>query len=236
MAVRCAGREFLVIALYLRPDEAGENELALAEVAVLIKEHRSPYLVAADWNREPADLMHEPWLKRVGGVPLAPGNTTWTCNQGQTRMLDFAVASPGLAPLLDVVAHEGGPWIPHKGLRITIRDLARVVWVRKQIVPQLLPQHYGPTWPWSEYCSRAEGQLGSTGGARHDYWFRPGSADEELSHEYAVISLAYALEQCDRAVLSADDAYRHCGRGLPPRFRWEEALPPTKPGNGKAVG
>ena len=52
----------------------------------------------------------------------SPSNTQFTCMQGQRRMLDFVVATPQLGEVMDVVAHEGGPWTPHLGLQIAIHS------------------------------------------------------------------------------------------------------------------
>ena len=43
-------------------------------------------------------------MDRVKGSILPPTNVTWTCSQGQKRMLDFAVVSTQIAPMVKVTA------------------------------------------------------------------------------------------------------------------------------------
>ena len=173
----------------------------------------APYLVMADWNMEPHELQASPWVDRAQGIIYERSNTEWTCNQGQRRMLDYVVGSPSLVDLLVIEASEGHPWTPHKGLHIRVKDFAEVVYVRRPLTPQRLPEQSGPTAAWVDLWGQAAEQVGNERVAA-TYWVREGAANEELGRDYVVLSRTFELEKCARAGLTEAEVKEACRQGL----------------------
>ena len=68
----------VVVVAYFRPDEPDEDAAITEDISTMLLSLGGAWVLVADWNRTPADLIEDPWLELVGGgvvvVPLA-----WTC-------------------------------------------------------------------------------------------------------------------------------------------------------------
>ena len=76
----------------------------------------------ADWNCPPSELRQQQWLQQLQAVVLEPRNATptcWTSEEGS--LIDYAVVSERLLPLLDLTSDGRVPWAPHEGLRLRVR-------------------------------------------------------------------------------------------------------------------
>ena len=177
-------------------------------------------------------MAEEPWLDKAGGQIFVPDNVHYTCVQGQRRMLDFVVAIPQMGELMDIKAHEGGPWTPHLGLQISIHSWADVVMVRRVVRPRGLGEAMGPPRKsWTEFKEEAAEQVGDASG-QANYWIRSGSSCPQLSAQFGLVSRAFEFQSLDVG-LDGDGAFqnRHLGRGFPVRFVWGAVLAPNTPGH-----
>ena len=79
----------------------------------------------------------------MGAKVVAPMVAT-TCSSGRGRMLDYLVASKGLANRISIEVDWNGPWAPHRGLFATISGGAYAPLVRQLVVPRPIPRAKGP--------------------------------------------------------------------------------------------
>ena len=227
VTVRVSGMDVTVVCAYFRPDNPDEDAAILEEVSAMLLSLGGAWVLIADWNRTPTDLIEDPWLELVGGVVVAP--SSWTCSLGSRRTIDFAVTAAVLDGMVDIVVDEVSPWAPHRGLHVQVRGLASTMRVRRLMAPRPAPPtHSGPTRPWSEFWAAA---VRDTPELEEQFWIRPGSADVALGRWYGCWSRAVVAQQLSRTNLEEDRPYQ--GRGLAPRFRWQSALPRRPPGKGK---
>jgi hypothetical protein len=115
--------QFVVINAYLHANIGceGINLQKLSFVAKIIKVLRMPFMVAADWNVTPEELLQSVWIRQAKGVVIKPPVEN-TCNAGRGAMLDFVVASPECAELIEAIEVDyDGSWRPHFGYIVKIK-------------------------------------------------------------------------------------------------------------------
>ena len=95
------------------------NVRRLTQLADFIKCLRVPFVIMADWNIEPSELVATGWDRFVQGTVVAPRDVTFTCNQGKGRMLDYAVVANSLVPYFSLQVDPDSPWSPHVGLTVS---------------------------------------------------------------------------------------------------------------------
>ena len=125
------------ISVYLRDGEnASEGNLEiLAEVAILIKSLKGPWIVAGDFNMTPATLATTNWHKLIGGRILAPEAPTCL-----SQTYDYFVVKAGFAQAVEKVqVLDDGGLFPHSPSRLYIRSDARRHAVRKLTRPTKIP-------------------------------------------------------------------------------------------------
>ena len=85
MTARVTRLNVTAVCAYFRPDEPDENAAIAEETSAMLLALGGAWVVVANWNRTPADLIEDPWLDLVGGVVVAP--PSWTCSQGPGGLL-----------------------------------------------------------------------------------------------------------------------------------------------------
>ena len=93
----------------------------------------------ADFNDTPLEVSNSRWPERVKAAVVPPGAAPYTCTAGQTRVLDFAIASECILPLItSIETVMDVPWAPHLGIRLVLkRDSCRAV-ARTLVTPSAL--------------------------------------------------------------------------------------------------
>ncbi len=127
----------LVITIYLWNGErmSHRNREILEAVAAVLATCGGLWLIAADFQMSPADLLKSGWPELVGGVVVAP--TEPTC-PGST--IDSFVLAQALAPAVRSVAvvWDSG-FYPHSPVRLTLRAAPRRLLVRRLVAPRRVP-------------------------------------------------------------------------------------------------
>ena len=113
---------FLVISAYFK-DAIGmkeENLGMLTEIPSWVVATGLPWLIVADWNVAPEQLAESSGLSGVEAVIIPPKDAVITCSAGKGRVLDFAVASSSMAPMVEVGVEMALETRPHVALSVKI--------------------------------------------------------------------------------------------------------------------
>ena len=134
-----------IVSIYLKhTEELSPDNLAILDAAAqLIDSLRGPWLLAGDFNMEPATLQAGGFLDLVHGQVFAPSQPT--CKQ---RCYDYFVVSSCLAPFVHSVTTLGFDGInPHAPVRLLLRGDARRLAVKKLVRPGKVAAvlQHGPT-------------------------------------------------------------------------------------------
>ena len=98
---RAQGFSILVVCAYFLPGlglEQGPNQHRCTDIATLVTEMDLPWIIVADWNREPEEVGNSFFARYLKGVVIAP-NVPMTCRsttEAGGRVLDFGLASVAL--------------------------------------------------------------------------------------------------------------------------------------------
>ena len=98
-----------------------ENLSMLTEILSWLAATGLPWLIVADWNTTPELLAQSDGLNGTDAVIIPPKDVAITCTAGQGRLLDFVVASPGMAPLVSVGVDMSLETKPHLALAVKIQ-------------------------------------------------------------------------------------------------------------------
>ena len=98
----------------------GENVVRLMEILGWLKGTGLPWLIIADWNVTPKELLDSGYLQTMKGHVVTPEGMAATCSAGSGRMLDYAAASPEMTRIIKVTACKDAPTKPHIGIEISI--------------------------------------------------------------------------------------------------------------------
>ena len=196
----------------------GINLERLAEVATFLTQLSTPFIIAGDFNMEPAELMGTQWAQKLRAQIVFP-DVPFTCTSGEGRVLDYYVVSKGLLPALhSITCCDTTPWRPHLGLSMSIRARPREVFCYKQVVPEPFPPHrpLGPDAQWAALRHRAAIYVQRHGleplqQQKESPFCEVGASSGCLSREFAVISLAAEYMMHSRA--SQSTSSRNTGRG-----------------------
>ena len=203
-----------LISVYLRDTEglSQANLDILHSVAAAISELQGPWLIAGDFNLEPALLRQSGWLQLVKGVVHAPPNPT--CG---LKTYDYFVSSDSLAFAVVGIANvvdEGSH--PHTPVRLYLRAAPRAIMIRCLCKPTMfgadLPAGCLPAPPDYTAVAPAQGDVpspDSNGRFHADFvtWVR--KVEDELAD-------ICGLEGTAREAAT--------GRGAGPRFALKPAL------------
>ena len=135
------GVRFVVAALYLCPGcgFTGVNRTKLVKLAALLKKYHLPWLIAADWNEEPAALLNSGWPEMLGGELLLPSAASLTCTSGEGRMLDYALVSHDGREFVESVTLDSSMGLkPHFGIRVKFVEAPAQILMRT-LVPFSMP-------------------------------------------------------------------------------------------------
>ena len=108
------------------------NMQLLADLASVVRLHRLPWVLAADWNASPEEVQQEAaaWLSFVDGHIVHTEGITCTA-AARGSCIDFLVVQRAALPWVGLQVVGGVPWRPHLGLAITIRQPLRPEVVRR---------------------------------------------------------------------------------------------------------
>ena len=87
----------------------GTNMKRLGQISEFLKLITVPFIVMADWNMEPSELMSVSWPTFVRGQIVTPKDATFTCSRGKGRLLDYAVVSNPLVPYFSLEVDLNSP-------------------------------------------------------------------------------------------------------------------------------
>ena len=125
-AVSCRFRSFdlVMVNIYLKNScgpHVSPNSFLLGSLFAMLANLKSPWIVLGDWNFDMSEAMQLTVDSRVRGQFVGVNGPTLDSG-GQ---LDYAFASQGIAPFVDVSAEWSVPFRPHCALRLSL-DLAVV--------------------------------------------------------------------------------------------------------------
>jgi hypothetical protein len=120
-SVRIAGRDILILAVYLPPgdEHTQARQDTLQDLASLLRHIRGCWVVVGDFNQHPEELAATGFLTFVQGTAVATHEPT--CRQGGGSIIDYAIVQASLAPAVSIERDLDSPWGPHYGLRVRIQ-------------------------------------------------------------------------------------------------------------------
>ena len=221
--LRVKNFDIVFISAYL---EAGvglneTNVRRLTQLADFIKCLRVPFVVMADWNIEPYELVATGWDRFVQGTIVTPRDVTFTCNQGRGRMLDYAVVANSLVPYFSLRVDPDSPWKPHVGLMATIEIEVERASTRILCKPVHVEEHFGPYRQWGYYFNMASGDCPEA-----SYPIDSQACSSDLTQRYAKFSRAFELCCGDVARVERGHMDKYMGKGCPAKFK---IVPSQKP-------
>ncbi len=220
MSWRTASLTMAVGGIYLEPGigPRGVNLDRLAEVGTFLAQFAVPFIIAGDFNMEPAELLSTEWAQKLKAQIVYP-DVPFTCTSGEGRVLDYYVVSKGLMPALrSISCSDDTPWRPHLGLTLKLQARPREVSCYKQVVPTPIPEHrpQGPDWPWERFRAAADTEMERVSleplqQQKESLFTDVGQNTERLTREFAEISLAAEYHMLSR--LSQAPNSNNTGRG-----------------------
>ena len=197
------------------------NVRRLTQLADFIKCLRIPFVIMADWNIEPSELVATGWDRFVQGTVVTPRDVTFTCNQGRGRMLDYAVVANSLVPYFSLQVDPDSPWKPHVGLMATIEIEIERASARVLCKPVHVEEHFGPYRQWGYYFNMASGDCPEA-----SYPIDSEACSSDLTQRYAKFSRAFELCCGDVARVERGHMNKYMGKGCPASFK---IVPSQKP-------
>ena len=73
----------------------GPNLTKFATLGAFLRTSDEPYLIIGDFNMPPGVMIESGWPANVGAQVIVPSNTSYTCNVGSRRMLDYILVGNG---------------------------------------------------------------------------------------------------------------------------------------------
>ena len=225
---------FLVIFGYLNTYEgfSGENLRLLSKWSTLIRVCKLPYILMADFNHTPDEMLESGWISAMGGCIITPTGSSFTCNNSARRMIDFAVISSSLVSRVSSFEVDVAvPWSPHYGIQMALAANAKGV--PRHVLTSPTPLRALPVFcqgggevPWVECVLEACSLKGASHpredsptchslGPFHSHLERQAKA---LAGEFQKWSLPSELQLLyrkgfERAVIRGPDAHKLVGRG-----------------------
>ncbi|CAK0868330.1 unnamed protein product, partial [Prorocentrum cordatum] len=123
------------VTAYMAPQwgKGSPNPQKLVSLAAFLKAVDDPWIVAADWNLDPEQLLKSEFPQKV------------TCAKGeQGSLLDYCLVRKDFADQVMVEAELEVPWKVHCALLITLKGSYQEWWVRALVVPRALPRTQRP--------------------------------------------------------------------------------------------
>eukprot|EP00959_Pyramimonas_sp_CCMP1952_P148227 3101493-Pyramimonas_sp.AAC.1 len=103
----------------------------------------APWVILADWNKEPRWRGDETWLAEWQGAVLNDPECKATCDKGKGSACDCVIARADFVARLDVEVVCDVPWKNRCGVKVAAGRAGP--WARKSIaVPKALPARARP--------------------------------------------------------------------------------------------
>ena len=189
----------VVVSLYLKDGlkATGCNLEFLHILGAFLAKCGRPWIVAGDWNLNPAELRACGWLSQVSGDIVAPAGIT--CTSGDGDILDFYVVSAGLSSRCSArEAWTAAPSSPHSPVWLDICDVPEAAPIVQRI-------------KWKVFPPRAP--IGCRPPPLDSTWsWEPGEALSELHAPWKEWISHAERQWCQDFDLINDDAAAHCGR------------------------
>ena len=117
VVISLGGVRLILAVLYLTAGQGfgPVNARKLARLGALLRRLALPWLVVADWNAEPTQLIQSGWAARLGGVIMAP-DVALTCTSGEGRLIDFGLLSFSARSIVKKCGVTKDTFKPHLGV------------------------------------------------------------------------------------------------------------------------
>ena len=140
--IRTKNQTIMVVSVYLRSGEglSEANLTILHQLALLVSFVKGEVILVGDWQTTPDTLQTHTLVAKLGLRTVVAPNVDATCTAGQGRVIDFAVATPGIAQYLSVQADLAVPWKSHIGLTLSFPARLRAYQAPALRVPRVLPE------------------------------------------------------------------------------------------------
>ncbi len=151
---------------YLGYARDGDYLPLLGHIAKATLQGVVPFVWICDFNTHPEVLEADPAVAAMEAVVLRPSGGAVSCHQGTGTLIDCAVVSKKVLPLVELSLVREVPWGPHDGLKLRIKKNVREVLARRMVRPlpfdhPSLQATAGEPWdmPWTEAKQEAEREL-----------------------------------------------------------------------------
>eukprot|EP00959_Pyramimonas_sp_CCMP1952_P430051 9006940-Pyramimonas_sp.AAC.1 len=118
MVLHLSAGNVILIAAHLQPKLkfTWRNRKIMAALAAFVRMQKDLWLVLADWNCLPTELLTSGWIEQMQGE-IVTGPEEATCDKGQGSLYDYGVASAGYKGALTITKALAVSWATHRGLR-----------------------------------------------------------------------------------------------------------------------
>ena len=154
------GGDVAVLGGYARE---GDVHSLLTAVASRTRNGKQAFLLIADFNRPPDQLVGIEWLERLDAEVVTADGAEATCHIGRGSLIDYVICSKRIRPYIKTLRLlRPVPWGPHDGLELELLRDARAVMVRSLRRPRPLQTELRTGAPlrdpidWAEAMARAE--------------------------------------------------------------------------------
>ena len=233
--LRLRGTNVIMVSVYLTCGigVAAENISKMQSIALYVKQARLPFIIAGDFNMSPQSVLESGWPTQLGAYVLAPEGCI-TCTTGSGSVLDFAVISACLQPVVQGLRPiAGNPFRPHLGLELLLCSRPRQLQHRVLKVPRAIPPPLEEGSPcqqsWQQCAMAAQAMIADNPQGLHP---APELAlgnsavlDKEATQRLGVSWAAFILTaelwslQLAGVPVQQREAVKPCvGRGQHPRF------------------
>ena len=181
------------------------NQKVLHGVAARVNLLQGPFVLSADWNGTPEELVATGFLKLIQGHIVRPVGKT--CTAGKGRILDYFVVSSSMLPYIRGAFNvEDAGISPHSPVRLIFGSTPRKDMVRMLKVPKSHP----PVLPHGPDRQHSDDPAIEA------------LSDDELGKDYVGCIQAIERQLNDVAGLDADEATHFSGRVGGPDFETKQ--------------
>ena len=168
--LRVRGCTLLILTVYLFTGlslHAPENVNVMMQIGLLLKLFRLPAVIMGDFQNTPEQMLQSQWVTRLGLELKIPQGMSYTCKQGQGRIIDYFLVTAALGEAVracEVVTEV--PWRNHFVVALELAVRAKNAWTWVPVVPKPLPKH--PPEFNQELWEQAGGKANESFDARGD--------------------------------------------------------------------
>ena len=138
---------------------SNRNRCNISFLAARLQLAGVPWLIAADWNMEPAQFLETNWPATLKARIVVPEGAVQSCTSGSGRLLDYLLVSGSCGPFIHRTwSAQDTPWKPHAGIGVEFKQAPwdvkiRVLWNLATPVPVKRNKKDGfekeAPWTWS---------------------------------------------------------------------------------------